>query len=159
MARFEPELIITQSLLDRLTDDEPGAQADPPVTRAQSFRAFKAALRRDLEWLLNTRQNPTPASQALRELSRSLYNYGLPDMMSLSAQSVHDRNLLQDCLRRAVELYEPRLADVRVHAEPVAANSRMLRFRIEGLARIDPAPEHVSFDTVLELTSGEYEVK
>jgi predicted component of type VI protein secretion system len=35
----------------------------------------------------------------------------------------------------------------------------MLRFRIEGLARIDPAPEQVTFDTVLELTSGEYQVK
>jgi hypothetical protein len=24
---------------------------------------------------------------------------------------------------------------------------------------MDPAPEHVSFDTVLQLTSGEYQVK
>lgn len=159
MARFEPELIITQSLLNRLSDEEPGVTVDPPQTRAQSFRTFKASLRRDLEWLLNTRQIPTPAPDTLRELSRSLYNYGLPDMMSLSAQNVQDRNLLQEYLRKAVEQFEPRLADVRVVAEPVAPNSRMLRFRIEGLARIDPAPEHVTFDTLLELTSGQYEVR
>jgi type VI secretion system protein ImpF len=30
---------------------------------------------------------------------------------------------------------------------------------IEGLLRIDPSPEHVSFDTSLELTNGEYHVK
>jgi len=159
MARSEPELIISQSLLDRLTDEDPTASADAPVTRAQSFRAFKAALRRDLEWLLNTRQTPLPAEDHLRELARSLYNYGVPDLVSLSGQSSRDRNLLRDCLQEAIELFEPRLAEVRVFSEPGASSVRMLRFRIEGVARIDPAPEHVTFDTVLELTSGEYEVR
>lgn len=159
MARFEPEMIVTQSLLDRLCDDDPSLKTDPSMTRAQSFRNFKAALRRDLEWLLNTRRIPERLPEELREVAKSLYNYGLPDMMALSAQSAQDRNQLQDYLRRCVELFEPRLSDVRVVGEPVAPNSRMLRFRIEGLARIDPAPEHVTFDTVLELTSGEYEVK
>lgn len=159
MPRFEPEVVVTQSLLDRLSDGEPGVPLDPPLTRAQSFRAFKASVRRDLEWLLNTRQTPTPAPDRFRELAHSLYNYGPPDMASLSSQNVHDRNLLQGYLLRAVEQFEPRLADVRVIAEPDIANARMLRFRIEALARIDPAPEHVTFDTVLELTSGQYEVK
>ena len=35
----------------------------------------------------------------------------------------------------------------------------MLRFQIEGVLRLEPVPEHVTFDTMLELTSGEYEVK
>ncbi len=159
MARFEPEMVITQSLLDRLSDDEPNTPADPPTTRMQSFRQFKAALRRDLEWLLNTRRIPLPAEDDFKELSRSLYNYGLPDLSSISAQSVHDRNRLVQSLQATVERYEPRLAEVRVSMESIPANTRTLRFRIEGLARIDPAPEQVSFDTVLELTSGEYEVK
>ncbi|MFB3813503.1 MAG: type VI secretion system baseplate subunit TssE [Terriglobales bacterium] len=159
MARFEPEMVITQSLLDRLTDEEPKTPADPPMTRAQSFRQFKAALRRDLEWLLNTRQTPFAAGKEFRELSNSLYNYGLPDLSAISAQSVYDRKRLVQSLQATVETFEPRLADVRVTMESMPANTRMLRFRIEGLARIDPAPEQVSFDTVLELTSGEYEVK
>jgi type VI secretion system protein ImpF len=41
----------------------------------------------------------------------------------------------------------------------VAQNSRMLKFVIDAFLKVDPAPEHVSFDTVLELTSGEYQVK
>jgi type VI secretion system protein ImpF len=142
-----------------LTDDEPELSADPATTRAQSFRVFKAALRRDLEWLLNTRQTPEPAPEVFRELPRSLYNYGLPELVSLSAQSVRDRNLLQRSLQDAVELFETRLYNVRVVTDSVATGGRMLRFRIEGLARVDPAPEQVSFDTMLELTSGEYEVK
>jgi predicted component of type VI protein secretion system len=32
-------------------------------------------------------------------------------------------------------------------------------FIIEGLLAIDPMPEHVSFDTVLDVTGGEYHVR
>ena len=38
-------------------------------------------------------------------------------------------------------------------------NGRQLRFQIEALLLMDPAPELISFDTVLELASGEYQVK
>ena len=34
-----------------------------------------------------------------------------------------------------------------------------MRFQIEALLKMDPAPEHISFDTVLQLSSGEYQVK
>jgi predicted component of type VI protein secretion system len=36
---------------------------------------------------------------------------------------------------------------------------RALNFVIEGLLCMDPAPEPVRFDTVLELGKGEYEIK
>ena len=56
MARLEAEQTIKQSLLDRLLDHEPKSNVEPLPTRAQSLRALKTALRRDLEWLLNTRR-------------------------------------------------------------------------------------------------------
>ena len=61
MARWEPEQTVTQSVLERLIDREPGTDSDSAQTRAQSVRQLKAALRRDLEWLLNTRRTPDPA--------------------------------------------------------------------------------------------------
>jgi predicted component of type VI protein secretion system len=36
--------------------------------------------------------------------------------------------------------------------------ARLLHFQIEGMLRTDPAPERIVFDTVLELSSGEYQV-
>jgi len=36
---------------------------------------------------------------------------------------------------------------------------RELRFLIEAVLRMDPNPEPVVFDTVLEFSSGEYDVK
>jgi len=41
----------------------------------------------------------------------------------------------------------------------VSATQNVLRFQIEGMLDMNPAPERISFDTVLQLTSGEYQVK
>ena len=63
-------------------------------------------------------------------------------------------------MEAALATFEPRLRSVRVTLVPVRdTTSRVLRFQIEGMLRLEPAPERVTFDTVLELTSGEYEVK
>ena len=142
---------ITQSLIDRLTS------ADPKLT---AERQLKASLRRDLEWLLNTRRIVVPPPESLLELNRSLYVYGLPDFSSYSLNSPKDRNRLVRALETTISIFEPRLIDVKVvPMEMSGTTARMMRFQIEGLLLMDPAPEQVSFDTVLQLTSGEYQVK
>ena len=42
---------------------------------------------------------------------------------------------------------------------PVRPTERVLRFRIDARLKIDPAPEPITFDTVLQLGSGEYQVR
>ena len=61
MAKTDPDVAVTPALLDRLIDLEPKVAADPPASRSQSVRQLKASLRRDLEWLLNTRRIPDEA--------------------------------------------------------------------------------------------------
>ncbi len=156
--RSESQLVLTQSLLDRLIDESPGT-GDPTTTYQQSLRQFKAGLKRDLEWLLNTRQTPGLFTEGLRETSRSVLNYGLLDMTSLAVDSVEDRARLTRMLETTIARFEPRLAGVRVTMEPPTPLSRRLRFHIEALLQVDPAPEQIDFDTVLELASGQYEVK
>jgi type VI secretion system protein ImpF len=160
MARRETDETVTQSVLDRLIDLAPGTAADAPQTRAQSVRQLKAALRRDLEWLLNTRQIPGGAPEAYPGLESSLYTYGLPDVSNLSANSTRDRTRLLRMLENTVSAFEPRLSGVKVSLVDAGSNSgRQLRFQIEALLLMDPAPELISFDTVLQLSSGEYQVK
>lgn len=159
MARYERDPNVTLSVLDRLVDTDPYNRTDPPLNRANSLRQLKASLRRDLEWLLNTRRRPDAIPEGSTELSRSLFNYGLPDLSSLGVHSVQDQNRLLWMLETAVTYFEPRLMAVRVTLEPVPGAARMLRFQIQGMLRMDPAPERVSFDTVLELTKGEYAIK
>jgi type VI secretion system protein ImpF len=159
MARTGREQNITLSVIDRLIDTEPANQAEGQQNRSQALRQLKASLKRDLEWLLNTRRTPEEVAEASLELQRSLYNYGLPDISGMGVHSSQDQNLVLRMIEAAVSAYEPRIQGARVTLEPAAPNSRTLRFQIQGLLRLDPAPERVTFDTVLELASGEYEVK
>ncbi len=160
MAKPDSDLTVTPSLIDRLIDREPSAESDPYTTRAQSVRQLKASLRRDLEWLLNTRRNPEAAPESLAEVSHSLYNYGLPDFSALSINSPRDRGHLIVQLEKTVAIFEPRLRDVRVTMmEAPGSASRTLHFQIEGMLQMDPAPEQVSFDTTLQLASGEYQIR
>jgi type VI secretion system protein ImpF len=123
-------------------------------------RLLKQGICRDLEWLLNTRRVAEMPDESARELNKSVFVFGLPDFTSYSLSSAKDQSKLLRALQAAVKTFEPRLANVRItSADVVSAGSRTLRFRIDGLLMMDPAPEHVSFDTALELTSGEYKVK
>ena len=63
-------------------------------------------------------------------------------------------------LQAAVKTFEPRMANVRI--VPLEINPkglRTMRIRIEGLLLMDPAPEHISFDTTLQLTTGDFRIK
>lgn len=161
MARIESESVVTQSVLERLIDREPDAKQEPAPTRSQSVRLLKVSVRRDLEWLLNTRQSPDAAGDEYTELSKSLFNYGLPDFSSMSFDNPKDRARLLRHLENTIRIFEPRLESPRV--VPVQTDgsltNRTIRFQIEGLLKMDPAPEQVTFDTVLNLSSGEYQIK
>jgi type VI secretion system protein ImpF len=160
MARTSEYGAVTLSVLDRLIDEEPENSAEALPSRSQSVRQLKDALRRDLEWLLNTRRIAVPPDESLKELNRSAYIFGLPDFSTYSLNSPKDRGRLVRFLQSTVKIFEPRLTNVRVvPIDETTPGTRTLRFRIEGLLVMDPAPEHVSFDTVLELTSAKYEVE
>jgi type VI secretion system protein ImpF len=160
MPRTQADWPVTLSVFDRLVDDDPRTSTEVPLTRAESVRQMKNAVRRDLEWVLNTRRGAMPPDESFRELNRSLYVYGLPDVTSYSLSATKDRAKLLRWLQFTVKVFEPRLANVRITPfEATETGSRTLRFRIDALLVMDPAPEHVSFDTVLELTSGKYDVR
>ncbi|HWC95683.1 MAG TPA: type VI secretion system baseplate subunit TssE [Candidatus Sulfopaludibacter sp.] len=160
MARWETEQTVTQSILERLIDRDPTQSADPAPTRAQSVRQLKASLRRDLEWLLNTRRTPRPATSEFAEVEKSLYNFGLQDMTNLAWDSSRDRARLSRMIEQTVQTFEPRITGLKVVAlDSMQGLTHVLRFQIQGLLDMDPAPEHISFDTVLQLSSGEYQVR
>jgi type VI secretion system protein ImpF len=150
---------VTLSLLDRLTDDDLKRSGELHLTRSQSVRKLRDAVRRDLEWLLNTRQPIDPAPDG-SELQDSLYMYGLPDITSLSVANIRDRQRLAQAIQAAVVKFEPRIANPRVSLVTSGVEKTpTLRFAIEGMLRIHPDPEHVSFDAFLELANGEYKVQ
>jgi type VI secretion system protein ImpF len=160
MAGMAPEITVQLPLLDRLIDQDPMSGVEGPQSRASAVRALKDAIRRDLEWLLNTRQTPLELPKSCAELRKCVFNYGLPDLTSFTLHSQADEAYLLDLLQRTIAIFEPRLLQVKVVArEPFQSLERTLRFHIEALLLLDPAPESVSFDTVFKVDQGACEVK
>jgi type VI secretion system protein ImpF len=152
------ERTVRQSVIDRLIDRTPG-RGDAPMTFNQSVAALKRSLLRDVEWLLNSRRIAEPASDAFPEVQRSVYHYGLPDISSLSGDAEAVQRTLVRSIEDALQLFEPRLTAVRVQAvESEETGTRQIRFAIEGLLRMEPNPELIVFDTVLDSTSGTFRV-
>lgn len=147
---------VRQSLLDRLVQND----APEPRTWEESVELLKVNLLRDLEKLLNTRESGDPAGPPHEELERSVYNYGLPDLASLSAESAKTPQRLVRSIEREIELYEPRLTNVRISLKKPDKKSskRHMQFMIEATLRLEPDPERVEFDTVLELDSGQIRI-
>jgi type VI secretion system protein ImpF len=159
MSNRDLEPTVRQSVLDRLIDTAPSEAADPTTTWSDSVRRLRIAVQRDLEWLLNTRRIILPAGPEHAEVQNSVYHYGLPDVTSLSGDSPDTPMLLARQMEACIEMFEPRLAAVRVTTGDLASDSQhRLRFVIEALLKMEPDPERVTFDTVLEVTSGDFEV-
>jgi type VI secretion system protein ImpF len=161
MASTKGEGPVTLSVLDRLIDEEPKSAVEAPMTRSESLRRLKAAVRRDLEWLLNARQPVQAPPEGAIELDKSVYCFGLPDICSMNLASIRNRSDLARIMETLIATFEPRLIGTRVSLTPGAAGPvPHLRFSIEGLLAIDPMPEHVSFDTLLDVSAGgEYHVR
>jgi type VI secretion system protein ImpF len=158
MARKKGKGGLIESVLDRLIDTEPRSRDELSPGMAQSLRQIKASLRRDLEWLLNTRQTIIEVPDYAKELPYSVFVYGLPDLTSFSLNSARDQQDLLQIMESAIAKFEPRLMNVVVTMLPVSETTRVVRFQIEGLLRADPAPERVVFDTIFDTIRGEYQV-
>lgn len=158
MPRIDDEIRINLSVLDRLVDFEPEAKAEAPPSRSKALRQVKQALKRDLEWLLNTRR-VLEVPDELPLLANSLLAYGLPDFSNSSVRSAGDQHDLTLALEVTLKRFEPRLEDIVVSVANASVLERAFRFKIEARLRIDPVPEPISFDTTLQIGSGNFAVK
>jgi type VI secretion system protein ImpF len=159
MTMKEVERTARNSVLDRLIDEDPRISADRPHTWAESVADLKASVLRDLEWLLNTRRIPDPAPDRYPELQRSVYHYGMPDLQSVSGDSDAARRQVLRQVEECIEQHEPRLTSVRITPAATAAGGRReFRLHIQALLRMEPNPERVSFDTLVDVSSGKVRV-
>lgn len=158
MARSEPRGSVRLSVLDRLSEPAADEGWASPSWDA-SVRALKRSLFRDLEWLLNTRRTSETAPEDFSEVRRSVYHYGLPDLSSRSADSPEVRRRLRREVENALEIFEPRLTGVRVRlVEEEGERVQRIHLRVEGLLKMEPEPERIAFDTVLDIASGKIDV-
>ena len=126
-----------------------------------SVRDLKRCVSRDIEMLLNTRRELLgDAGPQYKEIPDSLLVYGLPDFTGYSLMSLAHRKLIRKAVEEALTKFEPRLKGVRVTLEARQPYDAAMRFRIDALLRVDAeAPEPVTFDASLHLTTSQYTVR
>ena len=151
MPRHDGEPNLVPSLLDRLIDDEPRISSEPEAKRSATLAQLKASVRRDLEWLLNTKRLLVAIPALSTEIGDSVLAYGLPDFTHASFGLLDDQRELRRVIEEAVLRFEPRLTQVRVTLLEGNPNDRHLRFRIDAMLDIEPTPEVVTFDSVLQM--------
>ena len=158
MADLTPSELLQPSLLDRLTDDDPDSAVESRDARVMDVRRLKAAVLRDLEWLLNA--CAPPADDPIHRTAHArqyVLNYGLPDVTGLSAAGIREADLIES-IARAVRRFEPRIIPrtLNVRALRGVSNRRpnVLVFEIEGEMYADPVPEALHLRTDLDLETG-----
>jgi type VI secretion system protein ImpF len=156
MAELAPRERLQPSLLDRLTDDEPGNPAEPRERRVLSLRTLRQGVLRDLAWLLNSTNLLSVVDVGkLPHVANSVLNFGVPD---LSGNSVSSLNLgkLERAIRQAIWDFEPRLVRGTVTVKAVSGklDQNKLTFEIEADLWAQPYPERLYLKTELDLERG-----
>lgn len=160
MAQVRDSDQLLPSVFDRLIDLEPTVPQDTPQSRSQVLHELKQSVRRDLQNLLNTRWRCDIWPPDYEELELSLVNYGIPDFSGVNMGGPDNQQRLIAIVERAIEFFEPRfLRFSLVQSGREESFDRTLRFKIEGLLRAEPAPEPVSYDTVMDVSSAEFQVR
>jgi type VI secretion system protein ImpF len=143
---------IQPSLLDRLTDDDPGNAREARDQRFFSLGRLRRAVLRDLSWLLNT--TAFDATQDLRpypHVAASVLNYGIPPLAGTLGEHRRDSEFRAD-IGAALARFEPRLLP---HSIEITLTERQtvldtLQFTIEADLWAEPAPQRMLMRTELD---------
>lgn len=156
MAKLQP------SLLDRLTDHHPDKEKESASQRQLSQQEYKAAVIRDLGWLLNTASLGSLVDlEEFPAVRESVLNYGMPDVSGNTAASVDTRGM-ESALKKAIYSFEPRIIpnslQLNVHSDPDDMSHNSLEFEIAGVVFEQPMPFQIALKSRLDLESGDFEV-
>ena len=124
-----------------------------------TLQELKRSVSRDIEALLNTRRELLEElPPEFQEVSYSVLTYGLPDFTSMSLNSHKDRKVIRREIETTLGLFEPRLRAIKVTVEGPKKLEHALHFRIDAMLLVEPNPEAVSFDAMLQLSTATYSV-
>jgi type VI secretion system protein ImpF len=137
------------SVLDRLLED--GNEGPRARLAGASLARVRAAVRRDLENLLNSKR-PWPVwPTEWSELDRSLASYGVPDYSGMVFGGERAQHDLRGQLSQIIERFEPRLQQVEIELLSKRGDiSRRLRFKVKAVLRMEPYAERVTYESEVE---------
>lgn len=162
MAELTTQERLQPSLLDRLTDDEPGTAVESRDKRVISASRLRECVTRDIAWLLNCVNLGNDEDLAdYPDAARSVINFGIPDLAGAAVSGI-DGDVLQRQLREAIFTFEPRLTQetlrVTVGTDADRMDQRSLSFLIESEMWAQPLPLNLYLKTEVDLETGRFDV-
>lgn len=150
------------SLLDRLTDLQPSNSRESSSGQSMSQTEFKAAVIRDLGWLLNcTAMDVSGELDAYPDTKASVINYGLPDISGHTSSTIDVRSV-ERSVKRAIHDFEPRIIRnslvVKIRSDRNEMSHNTMVFEIEGAVFGQPSPFQVVLKSEIDLESGQFRV-
>ncbi|GAB2549039.1 type VI secretion system baseplate subunit TssE [Rhodanobacter koreensis] len=162
MAELTTQERLQPSLLDRLTDDEPGKADESREKRVISATRLRDCVARDMSWLLNCVNLSTDEDLAdYPEVARSVLNFGIPDLTGTALSGVK-ADVLQRQVRDAILAFEPRLTpgtlQVTLNTDAQRMDRRSLVFNIASEMWAQPIPLNLYLKTEVDLETGKFNV-
>lgn len=149
------------SLLDRLTDNNPGEIKESARDRIIDIRQLRDIVLRDLGWLLNTvNQEGDVNDEDYPFAAASTLNYGITDIAGKKAAEARPYEL-ERMIQQAIRRFESRIVsdslEVKLSTTVEGTHSRIL-FNIHAEIWAQPVPVEVFMRTELDLASGDMSV-
>lgn len=162
------------SLLDRLTDNDPGTKSETLEARVLNRRQLRDAVLRDLSWLFNAVcEEPDPRWHPDRErvalwqsvpyARDSVLNFGILPLTG-QAFSVHNFPIIEAQVRQSIIRFEPRLDPATVEVRIVNDMSTglrptSLRLTIKGQMWNQPVPLELVLNADVDVDTGQAAVR
>jgi type VI secretion system protein ImpF len=161
------------SLLDRLTDHQPGAAQEALADRVLNKKQLRDAVLRDLSWLFNTTMQEPPILSPDVERQRmwadaadardSVLNFGIPSLSGITV-SYLEFPRLEQTIRQAIVRFEPRIDpktlvvkisnDLSTGLKPTS-----LRLVIKGHMWNQPVPLELLLSADVDVDTGQTAVR
>jgi len=163
VVELTPQERLQPALLDRLTDDRPDLTTEPVESRVLTKSQLRAAVLRDLTWLLNTvRLSALQEIDTFPQVEDSVVNFGMPAFSGETASAL-DITDLERAIREAITRFEPRLLADTLRVEAIS-DSRMMDWhnvvsiQITGQLWAQPVPLELILRTEIDLETGQIEL-
>lgn len=150
------------SLLDRLTDDDPGNVKEGRDARAIDMGRLREIVQRDLSWLLNTNSMESAIdASAFPQVVNSVLNYGVREV-SGEFSTAKRAEMIRKSIAASIARFEPRIQrnSILVELHPEEKGGEMfVAFDIRADMWAQPVPLELFLRSKVDVTTGEVSVE
>ncbi|MQQ10103.1 type VI secretion system baseplate subunit TssE [Epibacterium sp. SM1979] len=149
------------SLLDRLTDNEPGNLKESRDSRVIDLHRLRMIIQRDLSWLLNTQNAESHLDvEKYPSAAASVLNFGLAEV-SGKYTGPERAEAIRRSIANAISQFEPRIIEGSVDVELREGddpNDMTVGLDIRADMWAQPMPLELYLRSKVDLTTGEVDV-